>query len=493
MYPAKHTTTQEPILIHGSLIQLGQVLITRPVRNKLPDVAPIDTCTIKLAVYQDQWPGQWSTFGDGPMKQVMLSFPVMTLCRSAGCGDTCPKFHPPVDEDHITNVILDIWGRQWVSAQGARVPREKANCWTALVRIPKIAFNNLINLSGSDGLFIDPRDSTGRYPDDQFGVVWLPGATLTSILHKHRTTEGSTSIARLNDRFGLRFPTDRLPQAHQALRPDEPYLQIKVVDIYKVFPLPHGTQRQGLAKSLAAWKWKAKPLQPCKGDQHGIGWEVGAETPPPSDILQGAHGDVLVTKLRSLKPETASPALVAFDRTQKYLHSHHEPVKATHDPWQAGQDPWSQWFHQHPAEGQATSSKPAADRLQQAEERIKADVTASLQKQLDQWQPPNSWDEDQTMADDTHKFESRFQHLEPSVAELRQQNYKFEQWFGEAAEANAATNHQINAIAKEVHTQQAELSNLNKSVSDHNAEIRREMSAGFSNIEALLSKKHRTD
>ena len=106
-------------LIHGSLIQLGQVLITRPVRNKLPDVAPIDTCTIKLAVYQDQWPGQWSTFGDGPTKQVMLSFPVMTLCRSAGCGDTCPKFHPPVDEDHITNVILDIWGRQWVSAQGA--------------------------------------------------------------------------------------------------------------------------------------------------------------------------------------------------------------------------------------------------------------------------------------------------------------------------------------------------------------------------------------
>ena len=300
---------------------------------------------------------------------------------------------------------------------------------------------------------------------------------------------------RLNDRYGLRFASDHLPQAHKELKPDEPYLQVKVVDIYKIFPLPHGTQRQGLVKSLAAWKWKAKPLQPCKGDQHGIGWEVGADTPPPSDILQGAHGDVLVTKLRTLKPDLNGPSLVAFDRTQKYLNNNPEPAaRASQDPWQAGSDPWSQWFHQHPAEGKSAGTKPAADRLQQAEERIKATVTASLQKQIDQWQQPSGWDTDQDMeGDDRDKLDTRFQFLESSVAELRQQNVKFEQWFGDAAEANQVTNRQINALATQVQTQQLELGNLNKTVHDHNAEIRREMSAGFGNIEALLSKKHRTD
>ncbi|CAJ1436142.1 unnamed protein product [Effrenium voratum] len=291
LFPAKHIATQEPILIHGSIIQLGQVMVARPVRNTLPDVAPIATCTIKLAIYQDQWANPWTTFVEGPMRQVMQHYPIMTLCRSEGCGDTCRKFHPPVDEEQVTSVILDIWGRQWVNAQGARV-----------------AFHNLLNLSGTDGLYVDPRDSTGRSPDEQFGA------------------------------------------------------------------------------------------------------------------------------------------------------------------------------------------KPAADRLQQAEERIKATVTASLQKQIDQWQQPSGWDTDQNMeGDDRDKLDTRFQFLESSVAELRQQNVKFEQWFGDAAEANQVTNRQINALATQVQTQQLELGNLNKTVHDHNAEIRREMSAGFGNIEALLSKKHRTD
>ena len=89
-------------------------------------MAPTSTNTIKLAVYQDLWQGDWQVFIEGPMKQVMLAFPILTLCK------TPEKFHPPVDEDHLDNVILDIWGRQWASPSGARVNKDKAVCWTAL-------------------------------------------------------------------------------------------------------------------------------------------------------------------------------------------------------------------------------------------------------------------------------------------------------------------------------------------------------------------------
>ena len=428
------------------------------------------------------------------MKQVMQAFPLLTMCRTSACGDSCQKFHPPVDDDHIDNVVLDIWGRQWVSNSGARTDKARAVCWTALIRTPQLVLPNLLTLSGTNGLFIDPRDPTGRLPDENYGVVWLSGATWQTAHHKHRTTEGSLSIVRLNDRYGLRFHAARLPEAHKELKPDEPYLPVKVTDIYKLFPLPHGTQRQGLIKSLAAWKWRAKPLQPCKGDHNGIGWEIGSQDPPPNSILQGAHGDVMVTKLRTVRPEASNSTLVAFDRTQQYLHGNQDKPasSASSDPWQSGHDPWATWFNQHPQEGKVPAAPSAADRLQQAEERIKADLHATLQKQIDaQWR---TWDEDQDMdTEDTSRFESRFRQLETNVAELQRQNTKFEHWFTEAAEANQATNMQIESVAKQVHSHQAELTTLNKNVNEHNAELRREMSNGFSNIEALLSKKHRAE
>ena len=202
----------------------------------------------------------------------------------------------------------------------------------------------------------------------------------------------------------------------------------------------------------------------------------------------------MVTSWSLSYAQASNSTLVAFDRTQQYLHGNQDKPasSASSDPWQSGHDPWATWFNQHPQEGKVPAAPSAADRLQQAEERIKADLHATLQKQIDaQWR---TWDEDQDMdTEDTSRFESRFRQLETNVAELQRQNTKFEHWFTEAAEANQATNMQIESVAKQVHSHQAELTTLNKNVNEHNAELRREMSNGFSNIEALLSKKHRAE
>ena len=174
-----------------------------------PHFAPHPTSPQSLPA-QSNLPGSLARrFIDGPMKQVTQAFPLLTMCRTSACGDSCQKFHPPVDDDHIDNVVLDIWGGQWVSNSGARTDKARAVCWTALIRTPQLVLPNLLTLSGTNGLFIDPRDPTGRLPDENYGVVWLSGATWQTAHHKHRTTEGSLSIVRLNDRYGLRFHAAR--------------------------------------------------------------------------------------------------------------------------------------------------------------------------------------------------------------------------------------------------------------------------------------------
>ena len=178
------------------------------------------------------------------MKQVMLAFPILTLCKHQD-AETPARNSTHLSTKTISTTSSLTSGADNASPSGARVNKDKAVCCTALIRVPEVITPNLLALSGTNGLFIDPRDQSGKAPDERYGVIWLPGATLQIAHHKHRTTEGSISVIRLNDRYGLRFNTAQLPQAHHTLKPDEPYLQVKVVDIYKLFPLPHGTQRQG--------------------------------------------------------------------------------------------------------------------------------------------------------------------------------------------------------------------------------------------------------
>ena len=82
------------------------------------------------------------------MKAAMKQQPVLDLCHTPGCGDTCPRFHGPVDED-LERVVLDLWGRSWTGRQSDRATPGQATAWHALLRVPAVAQSALLGCSGS--------------------------------------------------------------------------------------------------------------------------------------------------------------------------------------------------------------------------------------------------------------------------------------------------------------------------------------------------------
>ena len=78
--------------------------------------------------------------------------------------------------------------------------------------------------------------------------------------------------------------------------------------------------------------------------------------------------------------------------------------------------------------------------------------------------------------------EQRFQKLECGLTELKEQNQKFETWFGEAGQSTAALRQDVNLLTGQVKENQ-------KNISDMSTDIR----SGFANLEALLSKKQRQE
>ena len=118
---------------------------------------------------------------------------------------------------------------------------------------------------------LEPRQTEGRGSDATTAVVWLPNYTLAEAQHKLRITERALAVARFGNRYGVRVPSKEAEQIHTQLNPEVPFSNFGVTKVFELRPLPHGTQKLGVLNMLKAWKWKARPLQPCKSDAQGMG------------------------------------------------------------------------------------------------------------------------------------------------------------------------------------------------------------------------------
>ena len=125
-YPAKYGPTQEAILIEGSLIQLGDCSILRKQADAPTKVEPIETRVYKISVWKDEWSGAWDSFITNPVKSVTKVFPRLLLCKGDRCGQGCARFHAPVDSE-VDNVIVDLWGRAFLTMRGKRVAAEQSD------------------------------------------------------------------------------------------------------------------------------------------------------------------------------------------------------------------------------------------------------------------------------------------------------------------------------------------------------------------------------
>ena len=73
---------KEPILVDGSLVQLGDLTIVRHREGDPVRLESIPTGTLKLSIYRDEWPDQWQDFVKSPMKLVTTQFPKLVLCQN---------------------------------------------------------------------------------------------------------------------------------------------------------------------------------------------------------------------------------------------------------------------------------------------------------------------------------------------------------------------------------------------------------------------------
>ena len=330
-YPALYAPTQEPVLLEGSLINLGDLTIVRKQEQDVIATESVDTVVLKISVYKDEWQDDWTTFIKSPLKLVFQKHPLFTLCNGQRCGGQCQRYHAPVDVE-LDSVVMDLWARTWLSLRGRKVSSEEADIFQVLVRVPEQLLIPLQRLSGNGGVYVEPRQTEGRGSDAMTAVVWIPNCTLAEAQHKLRITERALAVARFGSRYGLRVPSKEAEQIHTQLNPEVPFSNFGVTKVFELRPLPHGTQKLGVLNMLKAWKWKARPLQPCKSDAQGMGWLVGAAEDPPNLIMPTDVGDVVISLQKSQGEGDTSISLTSSAKTQGHLRKQQKQVKKADNP-----------------------------------------------------------------------------------------------------------------------------------------------------------------
>ena len=500
-YPALFGPTTEPLLLDGSLINLGDRTISRKQDVTPAPVSDIPTTTLKLMLFQDETAVDWNQCKQSPLRTLIANYPLLALCKGQRCGDACGKFHAPVDQD-LDSVILDVWSRTWMSTRGRKVPQEEADLFQVFVRVPSICSLPLQRLSGQDGFYIEPRQTDGRGADITTTVVWIPQATLSDAQHKFKMQDRALAIARFGTKYGIRVSARDAEATHQELCPDAPFLPFDVQKVWELRPLPHGTQKNGLLAMLKAWQWTAKPLQPCRADATGMGWLVGSSDDPPSCFLPTDRGEVTVTLHKKTVDNNASPTIWSASKTQTLLRKSvtHQPKQSAakmdantkEDPWMHGTDPWGNF---------RPTTKPVAAGTN---EDVTMHTTAMMDKMEDRLRSHLASAANELPPD------PRVARLETDMAEIKGQNTKFEHWFQEAGTQSRNMRQQLDGLMTQVSQQevavqkvqstvvgtQHRMEELTSQVSGHRSDVaglQDQVTQGFAHIEALLSKKHRSE
>lgn len=491
-FPALCTATDEPLLLHGSLLILSDGSIQRKERSS-PQLAVPETNILKVQIFQDELAIPWKQITDGPIRALLQLVPQLRLCSGRQCGKECALFHAPVGEA-LPGIIMDIWARSYCNLNGKNTKPEHAQYFQVMLRIPTVALDFLLR-AGIKGVYLEPRSSKVKGPHEDYCVIWLAGHDRDQAIHKLRTCTHGIAIARLNTRYGVRVSKKHEKKTHEELRPDDEYIDVDIRQVYTVFPVPFGLQRSQMAKLLEAWAWPAKPLQPIKGNLQGQAWTIGADQPPPNKVMPAFGQDVLITLQKDIAAPAVQQPLVASTRTKKFLKEGQASSAnpSTADPWFQGPDPWSTW--KKPISGAPSFAPASSSRFSQIQDTIKEEIQKQVQQQPVGTMPTQD-----------------IQKLEVNIAELQAQGTKFHQWFQEAGQRmtnsesqlgqlrqvveqqGQAVAAQINEIQQEVDNKTQILQNtLQGSMAALSSDITSKLTSQFDSFEAMLAKKSRSE
>ena len=274
-----------------------------------------------------------------------------------------------------SNAIIDVWDRQFLNKNFKRTKATEAEQFIVTLRIDEKQAQTIMNMSGNSGIFVEPRDDSGRHPNDNFRVIWLPKKSYSDMIVVKQTTNVPCWVVRSGDRFGLRVETAHVKTVHSSLRPEIDYLEGEI-KTYRLGPLPFGTTKSSLSKVFKQWGWPARPGQPLAQarDHSGIFWSAQASSSPTHWIFTMEHGDILISEEPSKEDGVKGvQTVVASKRTIRHITSMQQgQEKSGTDPW-LEKDPWTQ--------PQSSSKSMSVSQISAMENAIERRVRDSLQQQ----------------------------------------------------------------------------------------------------------------
>ena len=464
---------KEPLLVKGSLIQLGDgVVVLRT--GAVGKQSTITTCLLRLQVYQNEWPIPWSQFVTSPLRQIVNAFQPLQICQkgagATSCAASCLKFHPPVDEP-CEVVLVDCFAWRWHGSAGGSASPSAASSFSVMVRTPAAAVDPILALSGKDGFYTELReDSTSP---SKFGAVWLK-TDFAEASHLMRTHQHALHLIRSYNRYGLRCLKKNEAELRKELFPEETFVDCDVKMIYQVGPWQYGETKANIQTALTAQTWNAKVLKPGRGGPDGRFWIVGASQAPPAPVFPYGGTLITISLLKDTKEHKPTHNVVASLRTMQRLQDHSQQ-KAPVDPW-LQRDPWSNWH------SKAASSSAAADPAPSRYEALEKKLTDTLTQRI---------------------HDSMAQQASAVPEEIKMQQERFSGWFHEVGEkmqhlTTVVTGHgssieNLNGSmaqqAQSTQHLQLQMTTMEQSL---RAEVRDAAASSVDRIESLLAKRMKT-
>lgn len=178
--PATCNATGEPMLLTAALLQLGGKQVSRNVPAKCLEIKEVENAVLKVLVYKDQYPKDWEAFIDKPVRQLLQTAPFDAVSSQE---------------------VLDVWDRQYLNHRLSKTSVRDATLFAVCIRVTSQAAGALMDHSGKDGLYLEPRNPTGRLPDPSCQVVWLHKKTYPEAMLAKQTTPNGPTLVRSGDRW----------------------------------------------------------------------------------------------------------------------------------------------------------------------------------------------------------------------------------------------------------------------------------------------------
>ena len=332
LIPCVCIANSEPLLTEAVVVQLGAGFVEKQVVSSAISLDQLEVVTIKIMVYRDEYPGEWEAFVSSPIKHLVRIFPTLKRCNVDACE--CECWHN-VDQLPLSDPILDVWRRQFLTSGFKQTPSSKASIFSVCLRVPVSLMIPLLAQSGTSGAFTEPRTPDGKEILPQYVVIWASKLSQSELAHVMQTNPIIVGQARLGERRGLRVPAEHAQTIHQVLRPETAFLPSGPRSQYVAGPFPWGADRNAINKAMkqAGWNIKAlQPHQPVPG--RGSMWIVQTVDPPPQLIFHMVHGEVVVSKHKQNdvgKP--AAAASVGSVSTLTLCTAGPREVPPESDPW----------------------------------------------------------------------------------------------------------------------------------------------------------------